>query len=161
MTASHEAFVVTGEQGEAIWLRDELYVIKARRAATGGAYSLTEVTVGPHAEGPLPHRHRNETEAFYVLDGNLQLQLDGESVLATPGTFAHVPKGATHTYSNPSDAPARFLVLLVPGGFEGFFAEMGEAALRRELPVAAPPPDLEKLLRLSRKYARDVDLPAS
>ena len=150
MTNGSGGFVVTADEGEAIWLLGDLYVLKARREDTEGAYSLTEITVAPHAPGPPPHRHGREAEAFYVLEGVLEVQLGANMLAAPAGTFAHVPRGITHTYRNPHDLGARMLVLLTPGGLEGFFREMGESASARALPPAGGgPPDMAKLTRLA------------
>ena len=34
------------------------------------------------------------------------------------------PGGATHTFANRSDAPARYLLICTPGGFERYFARL-------------------------------------
>src|SRR3954447_14882861 len=47
-----------------------------------------------------------------------------ETIAAPAGTYAVVPPGVVHTFSNPADAPARFLSAHVPGGFEQYFREI-------------------------------------
>lgn len=43
---------------------------------------------------------------------------------AGAGTVAFVPRGTPHTFANPTQAPARSLVLVSPGGFERYFDEL-------------------------------------
>ena len=130
-----EGFVHGPEEGQPVWLGGDLFVVKATGADTGGAYSVTEMTVAPKATGPHPHQHSDAEEAFFVMEGEIYLHLGDTTIAAPKGTFAVVNRGTTHTYSNPSDKPARVLVLLSPPGFEQNFAQMGELAPRRELPA--------------------------
>jgi hypothetical protein len=55
--------------GKKLWVRDDLYELKATSEDTGGAYALVENTATPGLPGPLRYIHHNEDEAFYVLGG--------------------------------------------------------------------------------------------
>lgn len=55
------------------------------------------------------HKHDNEDEFFYVVDGKLIIELDGDSVELTAGQGFTVPKGVMH---RPS-APQRTIMLMV------------------------------------------------
>lgn len=70
----------------------------------------------PGQKGPDPHVHHHHTDAFYVLEGELEVSLGPElqSVRATPGAFAAAPPDVVHTFRNSSDATAVFLNLHVP-----------------------------------------------
>lgn len=92
-------------------------------------------------------------EIFYVLEGSLTFTLDGQTYVCGAGDFVSIPPTHIHTFSNPNDAPARFLLLFSPGGFEGYFEEMGEL-IRTE---GFPPKDPTKIVRLMEKY--DTFLP--
>ena len=65
---------------------------------------------------------------FYVLEGTLTLRLGDETVTAGPGTFACVPPGVVHTFSNPGDEPVRFLNFNTPAGWERYMRDLAEAA---------------------------------
>ena len=67
-------------------------------------------------EGPDPHVHLHHTDAFYVLDGELELSLgpDLQTVAAQPGTLAAAPPNVVHTFRNASDTTAIFLNLHAP-----------------------------------------------
>jgi quercetin dioxygenase-like cupin family protein len=94
---------------------------------SGGAMSIVE-SVCPAQSGPPRHVHAREDETFVILEGEVEFWLDGRTFRRRPGGTAFVPRGADHTYKALTDA--RVLVVLTPGGFEGFFAEMARGAFR-------------------------------
>jgi quercetin dioxygenase-like cupin family protein len=71
---------------------------------------------GPGEKGPDPHVHHHHTDAFYVLEGEIEVSLgpDLQTVRATPGTFAGAPPDVAHTFRNASDTDAIFLNLHAP-----------------------------------------------
>lgn len=144
-------------EGEAIWMLNSLVTIKATADETGGAYSFCEQEVTPDGNPPT-HVHRDADEAFYVLDGEVELEVDGETVVARRGTFAFAPRGVPHTYRVRS-ATARLLVVGSPGGLDRFFAAVGEPAGERTLPAPAAP-DVERVVAVAAAHAIDVLLPA-
>jgi quercetin dioxygenase-like cupin family protein len=70
----------------------------------------------PGEQGPDPHVHHHHTDAFYVLEGEIEVSLGPElqTVRATPESFAAAPPEVVHTFRNASDATAVFLNLHVP-----------------------------------------------
>jgi len=70
----------------------------------------------PGQKGPDPHVHHHHTDAFYVLEGEIEVSLGPElqTVRATPESFAAAPPNVVHTFRNASDATAIFLNLHVP-----------------------------------------------
>jgi quercetin dioxygenase-like cupin family protein len=91
---------------------------------SGGAIALVEITVPPRWEGAPLHHHAFD-EAFYVLDGELTFQLGDELHTAAAGRFAFARGGAVHTLANLADAPARYLLIITPAGFERYFDRSG------------------------------------
>ena len=77
---------------------------------------VTWFRYAPGEKGPDPHVHHHHTDAFYVLEGEIEVSLapEPETVRATPGTFAAAPPDVVHTFRNASDAPAIFLNLHAP-----------------------------------------------
>jgi len=61
-------------------------------------------------QAPL-HRHE-EDEAWYVLSGVLRIRMDGEEIDVPAGGAAVVPGGVAHTYGNPGQEPARYLLIM-------------------------------------------------
>jgi quercetin dioxygenase-like cupin family protein len=123
--------------------------VLVRAGDTGGAWALVDYELPPRFAGPAPHAHARTTEAFYCTAGALALTLDGRPVALAPGEIAVVPPGVVHGFANPSDAPARMLVWMTPGGFEGYFDEV--AALAAASPVW-PPADPRALAAVSARY---------
>jgi quercetin dioxygenase-like cupin family protein len=70
----------------------------------------------PGEEGPDPHVHRQHTDAFYVLEGEVDFGLgpDVTRVKGGPGTLAAAPPNVVHTFKNSSDKSARFLNIHAP-----------------------------------------------
>lgn len=99
---------------------------------SGERLGLVEMAVDAGFGGPPLHTHELWDEGFYVLEGEVRIQAGAEVVTATPGTFAFAPRGIAHTFSNPTEADARILVMFTPAGFERHLA--GEIA-RDEVPT--------------------------
>jgi glyoxylate utilization-related uncharacterized protein len=87
-------------------------------------------------EGPPLHAHAAEDEAWYVIEGALRFELDGEIVDAPAGSFVYVPRGAPHCLQNPGERPARLLVIFTPSGMERFFDAFESSAGGPEAPAA-------------------------
>jgi mannose-6-phosphate isomerase-like protein (cupin superfamily) len=80
--------------------------------------NVSVITMAPSAHGPEIHRHEDEDDAFYILDGELTFILDEGEVAAPAGTFVLVPPGVNHTFRNPLDRPTRVLNIHAPAGFD-------------------------------------------
>jgi len=114
---------------------------KAGAEQTGSDFSFMERVLPPRGRRPLPHRHVNCSEAFFVLDGAVTFVLDGIECTGGPGDFLLVPRGAGHTFGNSGDEPARLLVLHAPA-MDAYFAEL-DALWSRPAP---PTPEEERAL---------------
>jgi mannose-6-phosphate isomerase-like protein (cupin superfamily) len=139
------------DEGEATWFFNALMTTKASMSETGGAYSLTEHLVTAASNPPL-HVQVDEDEAFYVLEGEVEFVVDGQTVLATPGSFAFVARGASHLFRVLTPT-ARFLVICSgkpSNNLEDFFLGMGEPAAERVLPEPTAP-DPDRLVALSAR----------
>ncbi len=80
---------------------------------TGGAFSLVDEQATRGESVPL-HRHRDDMESFYVLEGELTLYVgDQPGVRAAAGSFAHIPGGTVHGFRIESET-ARYLILTTP-----------------------------------------------
>jgi mannose-6-phosphate isomerase-like protein (cupin superfamily) len=81
-------------------------------------FNLSVITIQPHRDGPPLHQHAAEDDSFYVLDGELTFIVDGDEVIAGPGTFVLVPPEVPHTFANRGGEPARFVNVHAPAGFD-------------------------------------------
>ena len=92
----------------------------------------------PGEKGPDPHVHRLHTDAFYVLEGEVEFKLgpDLETVIGLPGTLAAAPPNVVHTFRNASDATAIFLNFHAPSmGFGDHIRGQGNAFDQWEPPA--------------------------
>lgn len=114
---------------------------------TGGRFSVVHHPIAPRALAAPLHRHHDEDEYSYVLEGTLGALLGDEVVTAGPGTWVHKPRGQWHTFWNAGDTPCHIIEVISPGGFEDYFRE-----------VAAAWGDVERFAAISAKYRLDLDL---
>jgi len=139
------------DEGQATWFFNALMTTVASTAETGGAYSLTEHLVTAASNPPM-HVQVAEDEAFYILDGEVEFEVDGQVAVATAGTFAFVARGAAHLFRVRTDT-ARMLVICSgkpTDNLEDFFLGMGDPATERTLPPPAAP-DMERLAVLTAR----------
>ena len=96
-----------------------------RSEESDGVVSIIDNTVPANWPGPFLHKHDFD-EAFYVLEGELTFQVEDAVVTKRAGELAFAPRGVAHTLANRSDAPARYVLVCTPAGFERYFARMNE-----------------------------------
>ena len=96
---------------------------------SGGAMSIVD-SLSPVGSGPPRHVHHNEDETFVMITGKCKVWIEGVETIAGPGESVFIPRGKEHTFKVIGDEPSRHLVILTPGGFEGFFADMAEGQCR-------------------------------
>ena len=68
----------------------------------------------PDFEGVDPHTHADHADCFYVLDGQAEFTLDGETLRAGPGSFVAAPIGTVHGFRNAGDGELRMLNIHAP-----------------------------------------------
>ena len=117
-----------------------------RSEQSDGRVSVTESVMPPGAKGPPLHTHDFD-EAFYVLDGELTVQVGDERATARAGELAFALGGIPHTLANRADSAARFLIVCTPAGFEREFARRAAARAGTEPPDWAlqPVPEVTRV----------------
>jgi quercetin dioxygenase-like cupin family protein len=151
-------------KAQPLWFIDNLVYVHIDGEASGGAYSLVEISAAKGSMPPL-HVHRRDDETFYVLDGEIRLFVGDDELLLDAGRAALAPREIAHTYRIESDR-ARFIVVNSPAGFEQFVLTAGEAAPSDELPPADRPVDPAALAEAAAQYGIEIlgppgTLPAS
>jgi quercetin dioxygenase-like cupin family protein len=94
-----------------------------RSEQTAGHVSVTEITVPPNTAGPPLHTHDFD-EAFYMLEGELVFQVEDTLVTKRAGELSFAPRNLPHALANHSDAPARYVLVCTPAGFERHWARV-------------------------------------
>lgn len=148
------------KKGQSFQIPATIVTFLAVAADTNGAFSLFEGRVAPQQGIPF-HRHSDD-EAFLVLEGTFQLQIEEQQLDLGPGEFAFVSGQKPHRYFNSSAEEGRLLVITLPAGnHEGFFAEIGEPTADASEPISTQPPDIEKIMRAGKRYGIEILPPAS
>jgi len=109
-----------------------------RSEESADAVGIVVNTVPADWEGTSLHHHAFD-EAFYVLEGELTLQVDDEVSVRRAGELGFASGGVRHAVANRSDRPARYLLVLTPGGFERYFD-----AMAAEMAGVDPPAEVAK-----------------
>ena len=63
-----------------------------------------------------PHVHPHQDEYIYVLEGRIDLILDGKTTSASVGDLVRMPRGIPHAFFNNSGAPVQALFWAAPAG---------------------------------------------
>ncbi len=146
--------------GEMIWVVGDTYTFKATGAETDGQLFVWEASVPPLG-GPPPHIHHTQQEAYYLLEGELEI-MDGERTFAaSAGSFVYIPPGVVHSFRNTASTPARMLVWMTPAGFENFFREVGQRPRPGESAPLLGPEEMAKTIDAAPRYGMEVRLSGS
>jgi quercetin dioxygenase-like cupin family protein len=146
-------YALGAQEGEALWFFGTLMLVKASAKQTGERFSLVEQQGRRGMATPL-HRHAEDDESFYVLEGELTLYLeDLQPRSVSPGAFAHVPAGAVHAVQVDSET-ARWLDLTTPQ-HERFFRAVSEPAQSLNIPPEAPP-DMDKVQAAASEFGVEI-----
>jgi quercetin dioxygenase-like cupin family protein len=148
--------VLTPEEQSAVWFLGSLVKVRLDTRDSGGQLAVLEHR-GERGYGSPVHRHQRDDETFFVLDGELRVEVDGQTRTAGPGSVAFLPRQLTHAFVVTS-AEARFLTLHTPAGFDAFTREAGTPA---HPSVSTPPagltqPDPAALRALAKTHGIDI-----
>ena len=97
MTNAGGCFVVAPGEGRLIDLGEFELRVEADAGTTCGVVSVLEATEPP-GFGPPIHIHDDAAEAFYVLEVEYVMNLDGDERSCPAGTLIFVPEGVPHGF---------------------------------------------------------------
>ena len=116
----------------------ELFTFLKTAATTNGSYSLGDAVF---TTGPLPHIHHREDEWFYVVSGQVDIEMGDDvypditqvpginlpketmhRIIAGPGTLVWAPRYHLHAFQSADGNLAEMYVVMAPGGLDQFFA---------------------------------------
>jgi mannose-6-phosphate isomerase-like protein (cupin superfamily) len=123
-------------------------------------YCLVEALV-PVGAGAPPNHHAGETEAFYVLEGQIAFHVDGADMVAGAGDYVPIPDGAVHAFQAIGDTPARVLIFNAPGTMhDAFFTGIGEVLPEGTATLPEPKaPDLPVVLAKAQEAGMHILAP--
>jgi quercetin dioxygenase-like cupin family protein len=143
-------------EGEALWFLGNFLTVKVGGERTRGRLTVIDF-VNPPGFAPPLHRHENEDEVFYVLEGGATFLCDGAEIPAVPGDLVHLPAGLPHSFIVGATAPLRVLQITTPSGFEQFAREAGGPAATRRLPTEPPTPaQIAALPELAKVFDMEI-----
>lgn len=134
-----QARIVRSADGE---IYDPTWVFK-HGSRTGAPFDFMIGSV-TYLSGPPLHRHDEQHDTFYVLEGILAVQIGEDIFDLMPGDFASVPPGIAHTFDNirRDQPPVKVCNLMTPSGLDKFFVSLGALG-----EAAHEPSRLEKAAR--------------
>ena len=141
------AFVLRPGDGRSIDLGGFRMSVKATEEDTGGLFTLLEADEPPNFGPPL-HVHRDAAEAFYVLEGEYILFIEGREHPCPAGSFIFIPAGIEHGFSVGSVA-SRKLNLYAPGAMVGYFDDLSSA-------IKSGHVEADALSAIALKYGMEV-----
>lgn len=125
-----------------------LHLWKLLAEEADGAFFLFEDTMVQGKTTPL-HAHPEAHEVTYVLDGEIEMQADGNRTRVRSGGMSFVPKGVAHAFIVVS-AEARLITFQSPGAVgQAFYRGASDPALD----------DTADLVDLARLHASAADNP--
>ena len=128
-----------GYQGTSWNILGQLYFPKASCDTT----FAFETNSDPGQHVPV-HIHPHQDEFILVLEGELDLKLDGVWSKAKAGDLVRMPRGIPHGYFNKSDKPVRALFWVSPARkLEALFNQLHELT------------DVAEVVRLSAEHEVD------
>lgn len=109
------AFVIQPQAAETVDGHGTRLWLLADASDCCGALGANRLRLEPGAAGAKTHYHERSSEAFYVLDGALEMTIEGQAVTIEKGGYAVVPPGVKHAFAAAPGAAADVLITLVPG----------------------------------------------
>lgn len=144
LTTEQTVKAVTANDGTHLTVLGDQITIKLTGDDTQGAFMMFENT-NPPGHGIPMHVHRNEDETFYILEGEVEVQLGDKAITAHAGDTVFLPRDVPHGFRITGDKPAHMLITVAPAGFENYFAEMSRIA-------PDDPRAIERVLDTSARY---------
>jgi quercetin dioxygenase-like cupin family protein len=146
-----QPFVVKPQDHKPLQVVGETITVLAGVERTGSVEMFLQS--GPEGAGPPPHTHAWD-EAYYVLEGQIEVQMGDQLQTLSQGEFVFLPGGTPHAFRMKSPR-ASFLSFNSRGGAARFFGEIdrqvgGELNIPKLAAIAgqhevfiAPPPGVK------------------
>ena len=132
-----------------LWFLGVLTFVKGPQEQRAGELGVLEQTSPAGFECPY-HVHELEDQAFYVIQGEMTVVVDGKWRRLGPAGYIFLPRHLPHGFRVDGTTPARYLILCSPAGFERFFFDAsvpGQSGLSEKGDL-----DLPKLLELGKRH---------
>jgi quercetin dioxygenase-like cupin family protein len=146
--------ILSSDVQQAVWFLGALVKIRAGGDATGAALAILEHAAERGYGSPL-HRHQADDETFFVFEGDLRVEVGGESITTGPGAVVFLPRQLPHAFVVTSPQ-ARFLTFHTPAGFDAFTQAVGTPAVSDSPPADEVPPSPAELARIAAQFGIEI-----
>lgn len=121
------------QRGDQLQMPDgTTFVVERSASETDGAFVELLVTIAPGQYSPPPHVHPRSVDEFEVLEGGLEVMIEGRWTTLQSAQGATIPAGTLHTVRNATDAPVKMRVTHRPAvRFETYIEHMHALANAR------------------------------
>lgn len=131
------AFVTRQQDAETLQGNGTQLWLLADASDCCGALGANRLRLEAGAAGAKPHHHKRSSEAFYVLDGALEMLIDGESVTVEKGGYAVIPPGVVHSFGAAAGQAVDVFITLTPGIDRFDYFRMLPSIMRGEVDAEA------------------------
>lgn len=105
----------------------------------------------PNRATPL-HVHEREEETIVVLEGVVDVTVDGKLVSVRAGETALLPRNVPHRLANNTELPSRYLIICTPAGFDDFLDTCADAQAGPVTPVPPQPEDIGRMREAAPRF---------
>ncbi len=120
---TQDPIIVVPDGGDVLNIAGGEFIHKVKSRDTNNVFSVIQI-VTPPGKGVAAHVHENEDELVYVLQGEIEVSLGDQTMLAVPGVTALLPRGISHGFTNVGERPSIVIDTILPGQFDNYFVEM-------------------------------------
>lgn len=114
----YDALIIPSGEGRIYDCGTMTAIFKADENETNEKYSISEWWLEANSHGPGAHKHENNVEVFYVLEGTITMLIGEKWIDASKGTFLRIPANTMHDFKNQTNERTGILNFYIPGGFE-------------------------------------------
>lgn len=126
-------FYTVSGSGKLYELENQLVHVLADANQTNELFELVLITGGKGAYFPL-HCHETLFETIFVLEGKLEVMLDGKKYMVTACDYIHIPPKTIHGYRMHSHK-TRFMSYTIGGQVTDVYQKIGKQLLQGERPM--------------------------
>ena len=122
---------------------------------TSGDFDLVFVETPAKSQGPPPHFHNSYNESFFIVEGEMEFFINGETKKVKAGESIDIPPKTLHTFNNTSGFPCKWINIHSPKGFRSFFEKMGVPINEENAKIKSMAPEMVNQVVNS---AKDYDM---
>jgi mannose-6-phosphate isomerase-like protein (cupin superfamily) len=137
-------------EGQRFGIGADRVTVKGVADLDGVGFALIDNSAAPGVPGPPLHVHEAIDEAWYLLEGELDIQVGDQRRRVSAGSFLLVPHDTPHTFTNAGAGRARWVGVLAPGTALGMLEDLG-----RLIPDQGAPDD-DAITEMFQRYGTTV-----